>query len=110
MSNSSTAAGFVHYSYMVIDSVGKCEFPCWKISCARVSSETYIPLLEPPQGCEAHRHRAGIHIWASLLEVDIVLLADMPLQQAHDIGESLQGKLELLLAQLGGYGRIGSFF
>ncbi|PHT48878.1 Metal tolerance protein 11 [Capsicum baccatum] len=30
------------------------------------------------------------------VEVDIVLPADMPLQEAHDIGESLQEKLELL--------------
>lgn len=30
------------------------------------------------------------------VEVDIVLPADMPLQAAHDIGESLQEKLELL--------------
>eukprot|EP00249_Psilotum_nudum_P023870 c29013_g1_i1 orf=264-1451(+) len=30
------------------------------------------------------------------VEVDIVLQADMPLQMAHDIGESLQNKLELL--------------
>ncbi|CAA7040586.1 unnamed protein product [Microthlaspi erraticum] len=30
------------------------------------------------------------------VEVDIVLRADMPLQVAHDIGESLQEKLELL--------------
>ncbi|CAI9092478.1 OLC1v1027730C2 [Oldenlandia corymbosa var. corymbosa] len=30
------------------------------------------------------------------VEVDIVLPADMPLQEAHDIGEALQEKLELL--------------
>ncbi|CAN6565660.1 unnamed protein product [Malus baccata var. baccata] len=30
------------------------------------------------------------------VEVDIVLPADMPLQEAHDIGETLQEKLELL--------------
>ncbi|XVE99467.1 hypothetical protein REPUB_Repub03eG0200700 [Reevesia pubescens] len=30
------------------------------------------------------------------VEVDIVLPSDMPLQEAHDIGESLQEKLELL--------------
>ena len=30
------------------------------------------------------------------VEVDIVLPADMPLQEAHDIGESLQEKLEQL--------------
>ncbi|KAM2648084.1 hypothetical protein TB1_001253 [Malus domestica] len=30
------------------------------------------------------------------VEVDIVLPADMPLQEAHDIGENLQEKLELL--------------
>uniref|UniRef100_A0A5B6Z8Z8 Uncharacterized protein n=1 Tax=Davidia involucrata TaxID=16924 RepID=A0A5B6Z8Z8_DAVIN len=30
------------------------------------------------------------------VEVDIVLPADMPLQEAHDIGESLQEKLEML--------------
>ncbi|XP_059317648.1 metal tolerance protein 11 isoform X1 [Lycium ferocissimum] len=30
------------------------------------------------------------------VEVDIVLPADMPLQEAHDIGESLQEKLEVL--------------
>lgn len=30
------------------------------------------------------------------VEVDIVLPAGMPLQEAHDIGESLQEKLELL--------------
>ncbi|KAG0561263.1 hypothetical protein M758_9G049200 [Ceratodon purpureus] len=35
----------------------------------------------------------GSHYFA---EVDIVLPADMPLQQAHDIGESLQDKLESL--------------
>ncbi|KAF8395061.1 hypothetical protein HHK36_019000 [Tetracentron sinense] len=32
------------------------------------------------------------------VEVDIVLPSDMPLQEAHDIGESLQEKLELLPA------------
>ncbi|QHO37839.1 metal tolerance protein 11 isoform X3 [Arachis hypogaea] len=47
-------AGFVHYPHMVIDSAGKREFPGWKISCSRVSSETNIPLLEPPQGRAAH--------------------------------------------------------
>lgn len=35
----------------------------------------------------------GSHYFA---EVDIVLAADMPLRQAHDIGESLQDKLESL--------------
>jgi len=35
----------------------------------------------------------GSHYFA---EVDIVLAGDMPLQQAHDIGESLQDKLESL--------------
>lgn len=35
----------------------------------------------------------GSHYFA---EVDIVLPADMPLQMAHDIGESLQNKLESL--------------
>ncbi|XP_024401837.1 metal tolerance protein 11 isoform X1 [Physcomitrium patens] len=35
----------------------------------------------------------GSHYFA---EVDIVLAGDMPLQQAHDIGESLQNKLESL--------------
>ncbi|KAJ7570562.1 hypothetical protein O6H91_01G125800 [Diphasiastrum complanatum] len=35
----------------------------------------------------------GSHYFA---EVDIVLPADMPLQSAHDIGESLQNKLESL--------------
>ncbi|KAL3677692.1 hypothetical protein R1sor_020648 [Riccia sorocarpa] len=35
----------------------------------------------------------GSHYFA---EVDIVLPGDMPLQQAHDIGESLQNKLESL--------------
>ncbi|KAK4353690.1 hypothetical protein RND71_025884 [Anisodus tanguticus] len=35
----------------------------------------------------------GFHYF---VEVDIVLPADMPLQEAHDIGESLQEKLELL--------------
>lgn len=30
------------------------------------------------------------------VEVDIVLPGDMPLEEAHDIGESLQEKLELL--------------
>lgn len=30
------------------------------------------------------------------VEVDIVLPADMPLREAHDIGEALQEKLELL--------------
>eukprot|EP00250_Pteridium_aquilinum_P000846 c11020_g1_i1 orf=257-1495(+) len=36
----------------------------------------------------------GSHYFA---EVDIVLPADMPLQMAHDIGESLQNKLESLV-------------
>ena len=31
-----------------------------------------------------------------MVEVDIVLPADMPLREAHDIGESLQMKLEKL--------------
>jgi len=35
----------------------------------------------------------GFHYF---VEVDIVLPADMPLQEAHDIGESLQEKLELV--------------
>ncbi len=35
----------------------------------------------------------GSHYFA---EVDIVLSSDMPLHQAHDIGESLQNKLESL--------------
>jgi len=31
-----------------------------------------------------------------LVEVDVVLPADMPLRMTHDIGESLQIKLEML--------------
>lgn len=45
-----TAAGFVYHPYMVNDSVGKCELSRGKISCARVSTETDIPLLEPQRG------------------------------------------------------------
>lgn len=61
------AAGVVHHTHMVNDSVGKCEFPGWKISCTWVSSETHIPMLEPPRGCEAHWYSSSIHIRVSLL-------------------------------------------
>ncbi len=54
-----------------------------------------------PSGRAAHpparRRRAwsfGCDQW--LVEVDVVLPPDMPLAQAHDIGEALQKKLELL--------------
>ncbi len=51
MSFDIAAAGLVHHSHMVNDSVGECEFPCWKISYSGLSEETHVPLLEPSQGC-----------------------------------------------------------
>ncbi|WJX75518.1 Metal tolerance protein 11 [Trifolium repens] len=47
---------------------------------------------------KAVRHIDTAYTFGShyFVEVDIVLPADMPLQEAHDIGESLQEKLELL--------------
>lgn len=61
------AAGFVHHPYMVNDSVGKCEFPCGKISYSRISTETYVPLLESPQGHKTYWYGQGLHLWVALL-------------------------------------------
>lgn len=58
--------GLVHHPHMVIDCAGKCEFPCWKISCSRIPTKTHIPLLESPQIYSAHRYRSGLHLWVSL--------------------------------------------
>lgn len=42
------AAGLVHDPHMDVNSVRKCKLSGWKISCPRISTETHIPLLEPP--------------------------------------------------------------
>ncbi len=57
---------------------------------------TYIALTHDPRVLQvdtAKAYHAGSNFF---VEVDIVLPPSMELQEAHDIGESLQVKLELL--------------
>ncbi|KAK4753353.1 hypothetical protein SAY87_022151 [Trapa incisa] len=64
---------------------------------AGVHREADLPHVEPPPGDPAHRH-VRVYTFGShyFVEVDIVLPQDTLLNQAHNIGEALQEKLEQL--------------
>ena len=55
---------------------------------------TYIARNHHPDIVAIDTVRAYHHGYNFMCELDIVLAPDMPLQTAHDIGESLQNKLE----------------
>ena len=55
---------------------------------------TFIARNHHPDIVAIDTVRAYHHGYNFMCELDIVLAPDMPLQTAHDIGESLQNKLE----------------
>ncbi len=52
---------------MVDDGARERPLPGRAVSLAGIPSEADLPMLEPPQGREAHRHGAGVHVWLPLL-------------------------------------------
>jgi divalent metal cation (Fe/Co/Zn/Cd) transporter len=57
---------------------------------------TYVARNHHPDVLAIDTVRAYHYGYNYLVELDIVLPRDMPLHEAHDIGESLQNKLEAL--------------
>ncbi|KAI8562037.1 hypothetical protein RHMOL_Rhmol03G0003800 [Rhododendron molle] len=80
--------------------------PGWTISSPRSFAEANLFGLEAPSSNQTGRHCPRLHLWCSLfrrvvflyeyVQVDIELPEDLPLKEAHAIGESLQIKIEEL--------------
>jgi divalent metal cation (Fe/Co/Zn/Cd) transporter len=61
-----------------------------------VSKVTYVAATNSPQILRVDTVRAYHFGVRFVVEVDVVLPEDMPLKQAHDIGEALEERIEML--------------